>query len=594
MSDKRQPSYPPLLSIQPDIMPLNMEPSPTSIHGTMNFFAFPRNRPEQPDMLFQSAAQSTGPFNPDFAPYSSSAPAALPYSVNQQNHHDALFQRGRAQSQAAHYSLASPPMHRNTSHCSEPIMRSMQIPPFTSAGRRISNEMLVPPLAQVQEQPSPDVGMAPEAYFENLDPYYLSSTGTNLPLHEMYAARLSSTPSMTASSGAEQPYPMTRENSFAQPSPYVDMERLHSSTSYADPLFGAFPRLDEVNLFKKPEDLLAMGGIFPNSTKAQYSVSEYQTSLSPGCTPMERVDSTCSVKSTASSVERRAREARERVLLAQSTSIAPMPQPLPRVTHGKRTTQQVAKVKQKLKHAKLLCNKCNEIPEGFRGDHELRRHFSAKHGRVVKKFVCRDPTAEGLSTPLTALIPLSHCKACTSGKLYGAYYNAAAHLRRAHFKAKSPRGGRNSGAIGEKRGGKGGGDWPPMAVLRAWFQEIDVPRDGPASLVTGDDPPDEDSLSPASASTTHMNTNTDSFSDAYATPADGGFASNPMSASYEGQSPQDGAQLSLTSSLNGSDVDMFVSSQNSTASALMSMDNTEFDNIWLDLNLNTDLALSPL
>jgi hypothetical protein len=51
-----------------------------------------------------------------------------------------------------------------------------------------------------------------------------------------------------------------------------------------------------------------------------------------------------------------------------------------------------------------------------------------------------------------------------------AYYNAAAHLRRAHFKPKN----RRKDKDGESRGGKGGGDWPPMAELKYWMKEVKV------------------------------------------------------------------------------------------------------------------------
>ncbi|KFY17345.1 hypothetical protein V491_05028, partial [Pseudogymnoascus sp. VKM F-3775] len=53
-------------------------------------------------------------------------------------------------------------------------------------------------------------------------------------------------------------------------------------------------------------------------------------------------------------------------------------------------------------------------------------------------------------------------------------YNAAAHLRRAHFVPK-PRGRNKSGKTdekSEKRGGKGGGDWPPMKELKRWMKEV--------------------------------------------------------------------------------------------------------------------------
>lgn len=55
-------------------------------------------------------------------------------------------------------------------------------------------------------------------------------------------------------------------------------------------------------------------------------------------------------------------------------------------------------------------------------------------------------------------------------KTYGANYNAAAHLRRAHFNpCRNKRGGR--GKKSENRGGMGGGSWPSMDFLKEWMYE---------------------------------------------------------------------------------------------------------------------------
>jgi hypothetical protein len=105
---------------------------------------------------------------------------------------------------------------------------------------------------------------------------------------------------------------------------------------------------------------------------------------------------------------------------------------------------------------RVYCTKCNEYPEGFRGEHELRRHNDAKHAALVKRWVCTQPLdAPGSPQPV---IPLAKCKACVTQKRYGAYYNAAAHLRRAHFNPH--------------RGGKASGDWPPMSILKDWMREV--------------------------------------------------------------------------------------------------------------------------
>jgi hypothetical protein len=86
---------------------------------------------------------------------------------------------------------------------------------------------------------------------------------------------------------------------------------------------------------------------------------------------------------------------------------------------------------------------------------------------------------DGLSHPVPVL-PLLRCKSCHQEKRYGAYYNAAAHLRRAHFKPKRKAKKRAKGEVdgdseAEKWGWKGGGDWPPMSELKHWMKELEAP-----------------------------------------------------------------------------------------------------------------------
>ena len=111
---------------------------------------------------------------------------------------------------------------------------------------------------------------------------------------------------------------------------------------------------------------------------------------------------------------------------------------------------------------KVFCPICNDHKEGFHGEHELRRHIDRTHKGFRKVFVCKDISPDSTF--------LANCKHCRNMKTYGANYNAAAHLRRVHFNpCEMPKGGR--GKVSQNRGGIGGGDQPPMDVLRNWMFE---------------------------------------------------------------------------------------------------------------------------
>ncbi|KIW74460.1 hypothetical protein Z517_12400 [Fonsecaea pedrosoi CBS 271.37] len=127
-------------------------------------------------------------------------------------------------------------------------------------------------------------------------------------------------------------------------------------------------------------------------------------------------------------------------------------------------------VRQQPPRKTTFCQFCNDQPQGFHGDHELRRHIERHHSQVRRVWICKDASADGKF--------LSNCKACRSRKTYGANYNAAAHLRRAHFNpCKNRRGGR--GKKSEGRGGMGGGNTPPMEFLKHWmYEELELNVNG--------------------------------------------------------------------------------------------------------------------
>ncbi|OCK82153.1 hypothetical protein K432DRAFT_275748, partial [Lepidopterella palustris CBS 459.81] len=114
---------------------------------------------------------------------------------------------------------------------------------------------------------------------------------------------------------------------------------------------------------------------------------------------------------------------------------------------------------------RLKCPTCNDYPDGFRSEHELRRHTNRVHRTARKVWVTIDTSPDKTF--------LANCKACQSGKKYNECYNAASHLRRMHFHPHK-RGERKMSAAEARRGGKPGDLDPPMDVLKKnWLREVD-------------------------------------------------------------------------------------------------------------------------
>ncbi|KAL2148909.1 hypothetical protein VTH82DRAFT_1595 [Thermothelomyces myriococcoides] len=336
--------------------------------------------------------------------------------------------------------------------------------------------------------------------------------------------------------------PMSRQNSSMNDTASViaadfnDMVRIQSqqsSKSFRPSSIAPQPSL----LGKRASDGSGVIGIhgslapyaYPSSAPTQSPISQHQHAMKPSLSQssiqstsstgpsardtnglsltqdlsMERSVSKDSVKSS-SSLKHRAKEALARQnYAAKSRQLQPKPA-VGAVKHdtadsankGKVGKTAITKTKyERPRHPKVRCNQCNEHPDGFRGEHELRRHTEAKHKSMVKKWVCRDPDEWGIPHSETPVKPLKDCKQCSMGKHYGAYYNAAAHLRRTHFNVKPRKGSagsKNGNGQGktaaeeerEKRGGKGGGDWPSMNELKQWMYEVTVPMDQPGALIS--------------------------------------------------------------------------------------------------------------
>lgn len=158
---------------------------------------------------------------------------------------------------------------------------------------------------------------------------------------------------------------------------------------------------------------------------------------------------------------------KEAILIAPSTQVdTPNTSPTTVEGTGKTPPRKVLRLK---------CPKCNDYPDGFRSEHELRRHTNRVHKKTRKVWVTIDTSPDKTF--------LANCKACQTGKRYNECYNAASHLRRMHFHPHK-RGERKMTAAEARRGGKPGDLDPPMEVLKAnWLREVDeVVGDGSDDL----------------------------------------------------------------------------------------------------------------
>ena len=200
-------------------------------------------------------------------------------------------------------------------------------------------------LPSVQEHGglTPDVGMDPEVYLANTgwvddDMSYVASTGTNLSPDDIYDSfnDVSACPSMISAPSVSEPsQPLTRQNSsFDFAARDGTMMRLVSSQSHladercSQDSYTSFGNtLDpRVKASARDQDFFGVGTGFPEETKS------IKTTLFPAAdsTSMERSVSNASVtstRSTSSNLERRCKEAMQRVRQNSSRNIiAPKPQ----------------------------------------------------------------------------------------------------------------------------------------------------------------------------------------------------------------------------------------------------------------------------
>jgi len=121
---------------------------------------------------------------------------------------------------------------------------------------------------------------------------------------------------------------------------------------------------------------------------------------------------------------------------------------------------------------------CPDCSITLRGSHELERHWGNVHAPVKRVWIC----VQSDRSPFQPKISLDICKKCKQGKQYNVYYNAAAHLRRAHFypskSGRRPRGGIGTPTVVQSTEKSRGSSVKDLKTY-GWLREITVPNRRP-------------------------------------------------------------------------------------------------------------------
>ncbi|KAH7346872.1 hypothetical protein BKA65DRAFT_399667 [Rhexocercosporidium sp. MPI-PUGE-AT-0058] len=319
-------------------------------------------------------------------------------------------------------------------------------------------------------------------------PYHLQTPSTPTTDSLTTATTLTSDMSRQNSlcNGLESMMKFTSNNSFST-DPYNDQSVFDHVAHFSSSRHSRRSSDEE-----QSQLLVGTGGA---SHESQFSHSlQFPSSNSFG-EKMEKSQSVESTSSSSTSSSRNAKRLQDQIAAGQSRPLMPKgctegtpmsrdnsSQDMARIGSKDGSQDKIAISKpsyQRPKHDRVYCKLCDNHPDGFRGEHEHRRHVDREHKPMVKKWVCVEPTDGGKHPQ--PIVPLSRCKACTQQKKkYGAYYNAAAHLRRAHFNPKTKGRSKSQQKVddADKRGGKGGGDDPPMPELKKyWMKEVEERAD---------------------------------------------------------------------------------------------------------------------
>jgi hypothetical protein len=121
--------------------------------------------------------------------------------------------------------------------------------------------------------------------------------------------------------------------------------------------------------------------------------------------------------------------------------------------------------------ARLFCEACRDSKDysrGFRGEHELARHYAQKHTKHKKVWKCFDLSPDRL---------MRNCERCKTGHQYGTSYGGAEHFRRKHTgmfgknMMELLRGKNQRWALSSNR-----------LIEEGWLRRVFVPGDGEPSI----------------------------------------------------------------------------------------------------------------
>ena len=382
-----------------------------------------------------------------------------------------------------------------------------------SVSHRRSELAQVPELENIGEDPAAFLSRAglsiPPTLSLTPSPISLSSNSPNRINNSFYDIQTPTTPSDVQSLTTGTTFTgnnMSRQNSlFNEPLvESIQMMKVNSNPSFFTDVNGVdqtlfdqiAPSISSTHTRRSSEEeqsqlLVGAGGAgdsqFPNSFAS--SEAYFQSSGSFG-EKMEKTESNESNTSLSSSSSRSKQRLHAQIAVAHSRRLMPKggdgnamsrensSHSMTRLDSKDGSQDKIAISKpayQRPKHDRVQCKQCDDYPDGFRGEHELRRHQDRQHKQMVKKWICKIPTnGQDLAKPVQPIVPLTRCKACQQKKKYGAYYNAAAHLRRAHFRPKTKGRSKSGSKLDEKkRGGNGGGNWPSMDELKPWMEEVE-------------------------------------------------------------------------------------------------------------------------